>query len=53
MQVRVSLVTYGEVVYAQDAFDFDTYDSNQKLRKAVSSVPYHSGVKTNTSGGIW
>lgn len=51
--VRVSLVTYGEIVYSQDAFNFGTYTDKEKLQKAIAAIPYRSGIRTNTSGGIW
>ncbi|KAK7087853.1 cartilage matrix protein-like [Littorina saxatilis] len=51
--VRVSLVTYGEVVYDQDDFGFADYSNNQDLMEAISNIPYRSGIMTNTSGGIW
>lgn len=51
--VRVSMVTYGDVVYTQDAFGFSRYGNKEELKLAISQVPYRSGQKTNTSGGIW
>ncbi|KAK7474350.1 hypothetical protein BaRGS_00034398 [Batillaria attramentaria] len=53
LQVRVSLVTYGEVVYTQDAFNFGDYTNKGQLLKAITEIPYRSGLRTNTSGGIW
>ncbi|PVD31730.1 hypothetical protein C0Q70_07148 [Pomacea canaliculata] len=50
--VRVSLVTYGEVAYGDDSFGFNAYTNKDSLVKAISEVPYRSGIKTNTSGGI-
>nr|KAG5690092.1 hypothetical protein BaRGS_016400 [Batillaria attramentaria] len=52
-KVRVSLVTYGEVVYTQDAFNFGDYTNKGQLLKAITEIPYRSGLRTNTSGGIW
>ncbi|KAL8576888.1 hypothetical protein ACOMHN_064540 [Nucella lapillus] len=51
--VRVSLVTYGDIVYEGDAFGFNAYTNKDALKRAISQVPYRSGSKTNTSGGIW
>ncbi|KAK7474361.1 hypothetical protein BaRGS_00034409, partial [Batillaria attramentaria] len=53
LRVRVSLVTYGEVVYTQDAFNFGDYTNKGQLLKAITEIPYRSGLRTNTSGGIW
>ncbi|KAK7483395.1 hypothetical protein BaRGS_00025335, partial [Batillaria attramentaria] len=47
------LVTYGEVVYTQDAFNFGDYTNKGQLLKAITEIPYRSGLRTNTSGGIW
>nr|KAG5696868.1 hypothetical protein BaRGS_035278 [Batillaria attramentaria] len=46
------LVTYGEVVYTQDAFNFGDYTNKGQLLKAITEIPYRSGLRTNTSGGI-
>nr|WNX29084.1 VWACP-1 [Colubraria reticulata] len=51
--VRTSMVTYGDIVYTQDAFGFNAYSDKESLKQAISAIPYRSGVKTNTSGGIW
>ncbi|XP_076473039.1 matrilin-1-like [Babylonia areolata] len=51
--VRVSLVTFGDVVYTQDAFGFSAFSNKEDLKQAISKIPYRSGLKTNTSGGIW
>lgn len=50
--VRVSLVTYGEIVYEEDAFGFDTYSNNHDLMAAIARIPYRAGIMTNTGGGI-
>ncbi|MEH0879511.1 vWA domain-containing protein, partial [Enterococcus faecium] len=50
--VRVSLVTYGEVAYGEDAFGFNQYTNKDSLKEAISKIPYRSGQRTNTSGGI-
>ncbi|XP_076453191.1 vitrin-like [Babylonia areolata] len=50
--VRVSLVTFGERAYSEDAFGLSTHGSNQDLKAAIASIVYRSGVRTNTAAGI-
>ncbi|CAL1537356.1 unnamed protein product [Lymnaea stagnalis] len=50
--VRVSLVTYGDRVYTEDAFDFDTYSDNAGLKAAIGNVPYRGGNRTETGAAI-
>nr|WNX29091.1 VWACP-8 [Colubraria reticulata] len=50
--VRVSMVTFGQIAYAEGAFGLDANKNLEDLKLAISKTPYHAGSATNTSGGI-
>ena len=51
-QVRVSMVTYGDKVYSKDAFGFDAYSLKSEMNVAIDSIPYESGLSTETGEAI-
>ncbi|XP_041347924.1 cartilage matrix protein-like [Gigantopelta aegis] len=49
---RISLITFGNGVYEEDAFDFDTYDEEEDVVNAIRDVPFRAGNYTSTGAGI-
>ena len=48
---RISLITFGNGVYEQDAFDFDTHDEEDDVIRAIHDVPFRAGNYTSTGAG--
>ncbi|RUS79191.1 hypothetical protein EGW08_013049 [Elysia chlorotica] len=51
-EVRVSFLTYGDRVYTDQSFDFDTYSDKKRLNLAIDSIEYKAGLATETGMAI-
>lgn len=51
-QVRISMVTFGDRVYEEDAFDFADHTDKVSLNHAITSVPHRGGSSTETGMAI-
>ena len=52
LQTRMSVVTFGDGVYKQDAIDFNDFTSPRTLKTAISKLPYRDGAKTDAAKAI-
>ncbi|XP_046566934.1 collagen alpha-1(XXI) chain-like, partial [Haliotis rubra] len=52
LAVRASVVTFGDRVYEEDAFGFNSYTDKRSLKKAISIIPFKGGQATETGAGI-
>lgn len=46
--IRVSAVSYADVVYDEDAFNFNDYTTPNTLAAAIESMPHRAGHRTET-----
>ncbi|XP_059147172.1 collagen alpha-5(VI) chain-like [Physella acuta] len=50
--VRVSVITYGKGIYAEDAFNLTTYTTKDEVIDAIGNVPHRAGLFTDTGKAI-